>query len=189
MAEVRFETDAKLDKLLVSNKKMEAKVRKIVEKVLNVARNSMRGRIRNMSSKEAYLAIRKSVYRKVLGGNLNIITPTKGAVKKVPPRASRRGRLQRTEDIMSYWGASRGFLLRFWNDGTENRVVTHMNGHAILRQKKVPWHTYKSGEIGGRGRIQARNWFGGMGQQELEQAAQMFDELMDKLIQEEFNSK
>ena len=189
MAEVRFETDLQLDKLLVSDKKMEAKVRKIVEKVLYVARNSMRNRMRNLSSKEAYLAIRKSVYKKVLGGNLNIITPTKGAVKKVPPRASKRGRLQRTEDIMSYWGAARGFLLRFWNDGTEARVTTHMNGHAILRTEKRKGYTYKSGEIGGRGRIQARNWFGCMGQHEMEQAARMFDELMDKLIQKEFNSK
>ena len=189
MAEVRFETDLQLDKLLVSDKKMEAKVRKIVEKVLNVARNSMRGRLRHMSSKEAYLAIRKSVYTKVLGGNINIITPDKGSVKKVPPRPAKRGRLQRTEDIMSYWGASRGFLLRFWNDGTDDRITTHMNGHRILRTEKRRGYTYKSGEIGGRGRIQARNWFGPMSQQELESAAQMFDELMQKLIDEEFNKK
>ena len=189
MAEVRFETDAQLDKMLLSDKKMEAKVRNITRKVLNAARNAMRGRMSHISKRDAYLAIRKSVYTKVIGGNINIATPTKGAVKRVPPRPSSRGRTQRTEQIMSYWGSSRGFLLRFWNSGTEDRVATHMNGHRILRTQKVPWHNYKSGEIGGRGRIQARNWFGSMSQQELERTAQMFDELMAKIIDEEFNKK
>lgn len=189
MADVKFETDLRLDRMLTTDKTMEAKLQRIVARVLQEARDKMRGRMKHLSKREAYLAIRKSVYKRCLGGNINIITPTKGEVKKQNPPASRRGRLKRTEQIMSYYGASRGFLLRFWNSGTEDRFTTHMNGHRILRTQKVPWHTYKSGEIGGRGRIQARNWFGSMSQQELERAAQLFDDLMTKLIDKEFNKK
>lgn len=186
MAEVRFETDVRLDKLLLSDKAMEAKVRNIVRKVLQTARNSMRTRMSGYSTKEAYLAIRKSVYTRVLGGNLNIATPRwkSGKSAPLPPvrhrlehetnrKGNHRGgnrikRSRRTENLLTYWGADRGFIMRFLNAGTPGRVD---NGVRPV------------------GKIAARNWFGRMSQDELENAAQMFDELMEKLIQEEFNKK
>ena len=186
MAEVKFETDVRMDQMLTTNKKMEAKVRKIVEKVLIQARQGLRGRIRGVSRKEAELAIRKSLYKKVLAGNLNIITPRfkSGKTAPLPPvrhrlehetnrKGNHRGgnripRSRRTENLLTYWGADRGFILRFLNSGTPERDTNGI--------RRV-------------GQIAARNWFGSMGQQELEQAAQMFDELMEKLINEEFNKK
>ena len=81
-------------------------------------------------------------------------------------------------------GSDRGFILRFVNAGTDARVATHMNGHAILRKEKVKWHTYKSGEIGGRGAIRARNWFGNNSQKAMEEAAGQAAQLIDKLIKE-----
>ena len=180
MAEVKFETDLQLDKLLLSDKAMEAKVRNIVRKVLQTARNSMRTRMSGYSTKAAYLAIRKSVYKRVIGGNLNIATPRwkSGKSAPLPPESRRKKshavggnripRSRRTEDLLTYWGADRGFIMRFLNAGTPERVD---NGVRPV------------------GKIAARNWFGRMSQDELENAAQMFDELMEKLIQEEFNKK
>lgn len=179
MAEVKFETDVQLDKLLLSDKAMEAKVRNIVRKVLQTARNSMRGRLTYYGKKGANLAIRKSVYKKVLGGNVNIITPRfkSGKTAPLPPESPRKKshavggnripRSRRTEDLLTYWGADRGFILRFLNSGTDSRY----NGYRPT------------------GAIAPRNWFSPMSQDELENAARMFDELMEKLIQEEFNKK
>lgn len=180
MAEVIFETDLELDKLLVSDKKMEAKVRNIVKKVLSMARDSVRGRMKAYSSKGAYLAIRKSVYKKIIGGNLNI-APSRfraGTRAPLPPESPRKKsnavggnrmpRSRRTEDLLTYYGVDRGFILRFLNAGTPGRST---NGTRNV------------------GQIAARNWFGNMSQTELENQARKFDELMTKLIEDEFNKK
>lgn len=180
MAEVRFETDLRLDRLLVSDKRMESKVRSIVRKVLSAAVDTVRGRIRTMSGKDAYLALRKSVYKRVLGGNLNIISPHRAGGQRVPlppesPRkrshavgGNRMARSRRTEDLLTYAGVDRGFILRFLNGGTPGRTS---NGTRNV------------------GQITPRNWFGSMTQQEIERQMQLFDKLMDELIQEEFNKR
>lgn len=185
-AEVKFETDLQLDKLLTTNKAMEAKVQRIVKKILGEVVGRMRGRMHGVSSKEAYRAIRKSVYKRVLGGNVNIIPPLYGAGKRAPlppvhhrlvnetnSKGNHRGgnripRSRRTENLLTYWGSDRGFILRFLNEGTPNRST---NGVRNV------------GQIGGN------RWFSRMSQDELERTAQMFDELMTKLINEEFNKK
>lgn len=187
MAQVTIENNVKLERLLTSNPEMEKKVRKIVRQVLKGAQKGVQDDAKSLSTRQAYKAVRSSVYKKVLGGNLNILDGKKGVTAPVPP--SSRGRLARTEQIMSYQGESRGFILRFLNSGTNGRVTTNMNGHPIYRSQKVKWHNYKSGEIGGRGRIAARNWFGPAASQELNRTAEEFDKLLDVLIEKEFNSK
>ena len=184
MADVTFETDLRLDKLLVSDKAMEAKVRRIVEKVLNLARNSVRGRMKLSSTKAAYLAIRKSVYKKILGGNINIAPSRYHSDRRAPlppvrhrletatnTKGNHRGgnrmpRSTRTEDLLTYWGVDRGFILRFLNAGTPQR---NTNGTRYV------------------GQIQGQYWFGNASQTALEDAAKAFDTLMDKLIEQEFN--
>ena len=186
MADVRFETDLQLDKLLTTNKAMEAKVQRIVRKVLGEVVGRMRGRMQGFSTKEAYRAIRKSVYKKVLGGNVNIIPPFYGSGKRAPlppvrhrlvtetnSKGNHRGgnrmpRSRRTEDLLTYWGSDRGFILRFLNEGTPKRST---NG------------------IRNVGQIAGNRWFERMSQDELERTAHMFDTLMDKLINEEFNKQ
>jgi len=184
MAEVRFETDQQLDKLLLSNPKMESKVRSIVRKVLDAARQSLRGQVMNFSTKSAHKAIRKSVYKKILGGNLNIITPRWSAGKRAPlppvrhrletqlnSKGNHRGgnrmpRRRRTEDLLTYWGADRGFILRFQATGTPRRTT---NG------------------VRNVGQIAGNNWFSSRSAKEIEEAALLFDEMMDKVIQEEMS--
>lgn len=185
MAQVTFETNAQLDKLLVSDKAMEAKVRNIVRKVLQQAREITRSRVRGVSTKQAYLAVRKSVYKKILGGNINI-APThhrSGSRAPLPPvyhklehttnsKGNHRGgnrqpRSRRTEDLLTYTGVDRGFILRFLNTGTAER-------HNGSRRT---------------GSIAPRSWFGMTSQDAIEQMAGEFDRLMDELIEKEFNTK
>lgn len=177
MAQVTIENNVKLERLLASNPEMEKKVQKIVRKVLTVAQKSVQRTAMPLSSKEAYLGVRKAVYKKVLGGNINIISGGKSAGKRapIPPESQRkkshdRGgnripRSKRTEDLLSYAGPDRSFILRFMNDGTTTRTSRY----------------------GNRGAIAARNWFGPAATQALDQSAQMFDELITKLVEQEFN--
>jgi hypothetical protein len=85
---------------------------------------------------------------------------------------------------MSYEGISRGFVLRFLNDGTGVRAIHSMGGNA-LRSGSVSILATKS--LGGnRGSISARNWFGGASHKELEAVAGEMQSLIDKIINEEF---
>ena len=175
-----------LEQLLMTKKAMEEKVQAIIRKVLSAARSKMTAAARDaMDSdpKQAYKAVRTMVYRQILGGNINILNKKK-ASGGGSPGSSRRGRTQRTEQIMSYMGSDRGFILRFVNSGTKARVATHMNGHSILRTQKREGYTYKSGEIGGRGAIRARNWFANNSQRAMEEAAGQAAQLIDQLIKE-----
>ena len=179
-----------LEQLLMTNPSMEKAVQDIMRKVLAAARRKMTTEARAAMAndpKQSYKAVRTMVYRQILGGNINILNKKK-ASGGGGAGGSRRGRTKDTERIMSYMGSDRGFILRFVNAGTDARVATHMNGHAILRKEKVKWHTYKSGEIGGRGAIRARNWFGNSSQSAMEEAAAQFATMIDQLIKDKFGN-
>lgn len=176
MAQVEFQNNAHLEQLLTSNPKMEAKVRNIVRQVLKSATGKVRHSYSIQSTREAYRAIRSSVYKKVLGGNINILNSRKQAVMgSIPPKPNRGKmvggnripRSKRTEQLLSYRGASLAFVLRFLSNGTKQRN----NGY------------------GNRGAIAARNWFGPLAQRELEQAAEQFDQLLTQLIEKEFKNE
>lgn len=186
MANITVEAGDNLQQLLLSNKGMEEKVQRIVRKVLESSRDTLRARSRFVSSKAAYLAIRKSVYKKILGGNLNI-APSQFRAKhkaQVPPvyhrleyelnsKGNHRGgnrmpRSRRTEDLLSYWGTDRGFILRFLNAGTPNRST---NGTRPV------------------GRITGNDWFVDNSLQVLDRHMGMLDKLMNELIEKEFNKK
>ena len=72
-------------------------------------------------------------------------------------------RSRRTEDLLTYQGSDRGFILRFLNAGTSDR----------------------ESRIGNRGSIAARNFFGTSSQQAMEKAAEQLDALIETLIKQE----
>jgi len=123
--------------------------------------------------RKAYKAIRSAVYRRIFGGQVNILPSRKahGMRFYAPPRKldqnpNQRGgnrikRSERSTALMSYQGADRGFILRFLNAGTSDRTSRY----------------------GNRGSIAARNWFGNRSQAELEQASQRIDTMIDDIIQ------
>ena len=190
MAEpLRIENNVHLEKLLTSNKEMEAEVRALVAKVLQTAAREVSsaaaGAIQS-DPKGTARAVRRMIYKQVLGGNINILNKKKAGARD-STGTSVRGRTSRTEQIMSYRGVDRQFILRFLDSGTNARVTTHMNGHTIERSRKVPWYTYKSGRIGGRGAIAPRNFFGTAAQQAIEKAAARLSVLLEQLYKQRIN--
>ena len=189
MAQVTVENNAKIERLLTSDPKMASKIRKIVRQVLIGAASGVRKDSNLKSTREAYRAVRSVVYKKVLGGNVNILSPRKrsGAVASIPPAG--RPRSQLTEQELSYFGADMGFIVRFLNSGTDTRTVSTMNTRKIQRTDRPKGtRTYKGG-IGNRGAISPRNWFGRVSQQEINKAAEQLDLLLDQLIAKEFNNQ
>lgn len=190
MAEpLHIENNVHLEKLLTTNKEMEAEVRALVAKVLQTARREVSSAAADAIQSDprgTARAVRRMVYKQVLGGNINLLNKKK-ASSRGAVGSSNRGRTQRTEQIMSYQGQDRQFILRFLDSGTKGRVATHMNGHAIQRINKVPWHTYKSGHVGGRGSLTARGFFGPAAQQAIKKAAEQLSVLLDQLYKQRIN--
>ena len=172
-----------LESLLMSNPEMEKKVQGLIRKVLLQARNQISGDIHGViknDPRQAYKAVKSAVYRRILGGNVSILNKRKAGKRgPVPPvvhqletrvnsKGNHRGgnrmpRSRRTEDLLTYQGADRGFILRFLNAGTSDR----------------------ESRIGNRGSISARNFFENSSQKAMEQSAAQLDALIEDLIKKE----
>ena len=174
-----------LESLLMSNPAMEKKVQGLIRKVLLAARKQISGSIQNGNvmkndPRQAYKAVKSAVYRRILGGNVSILSkrragkrgPEPPVVHQLEHRTNSKGnhrggnrmpRSRRTVDLLTYQGADRGFILRFLNAGTDNR---------------------ESG-VGLRGNIAPRNFFADYSQQAMEQAAARLDTLIEELIKQE----
>jgi hypothetical protein len=142
-----------LEKLMMSNPAMEKKVQGLIRKVLMEARKHLGDDAKQTMKSDprhAYRAVKTAVYKQILGGNINILSPYKrGAAtnyqrpRKLDQNPHQRGgnRRQRSMETLryeSYHGVDRGFILRFQNQGTTKRET----------------------RFGNRGSLRARNWFG-----------------------------
>ena len=194
-----------LDKLLMKNPEMEKKVQGLIRKVLNEVRKSISkaasGKMKN-DPREAYKAVRSAVYKRILGGNVNILakrrasgnggkyTPTK-TLKTHQRGGNRRARSGRTMKLESYFGSDRGFVLRFLNSGTQERVMKKFNvdearEHVHRGSRGGNIRKYgKTVNTGSRGSIKARNFFGNASQTAMAGAAENLTQLIDSLIKQE----
>lgn len=129
--------------------------------------------------RSAYKAVRYSVYKQILqifGGQINILSPRhRGAPtnyvrhRKLDDNPHQRGgnrrqRSLRTMQVESYEGKDRAFILRFLNAGTSERETRY----------------------GNRGSLPARNWFATSSTLQMDTAARMVVEDIEKLLSEEF---
>ena len=126
--------------------------------------------------RQAYKAVRSSVYKQVLGGQINILNSRKrGApTRYIKPRkldsnptqrgGNRRKRSSETMRYEGYQGVDRGFILRFQNAGT------------VVRETRY----------GKRGALSARHWFGQSSAFQLDAAATKIAEEIEKLLASEF---
>ena len=156
----------------------DPKMRKVIQQHIREAlfearRDVMAAFPAESDPRDARRAIRTSVYDKVLGGNINILTGKKahGTNNYEPQRTltpgqrggNRRKRSQRTQQIMSYAPLDRGFILRFVNSGTKTRVIGFRNtlkGNRTRYENRV--YRINRGDksrTGNRGAIAPRNWF------------------------------
>ena len=167
---------AALESMLVSNPDTAANIRKLITQEIAKARaaisQSAKGAMAS-DPRQAYKAVRRSVYKSILGGQVNIFNPRGGAsssgssfakARKLDNHPHQRGgnrrkRSARTDQVDGYVGKDRGFILRFVNSGISKPRQTR---------------------YGNRGSIAARNWLATSGQRELEAAAERLSALIDK---------
>lgn len=161
------------------NPEMRRRINEVIRQTLAAVRKKLQGEAQaglQMESdpRKAYKAVRMAVYRRIFGGQVNILQNRKAGTLRfyAPPRkgtsdpfgrgGNRIKRVQggRTETMMSYQGNDRGFVLRFLNQGTDDRKTRY----------------------GNRGRIVARNWFGDASKTEMERAAGDLDKVIDNII-------
>jgi hypothetical protein len=156
---------------------MKKELQSIIRKAIAEARKNVvmdaKGVLSN-DPRQAYKAVRSSVYKQILGGQINILSSKKrGApthyqkprtLKEGQRGGNRRRRSERTMQVESYHGTDRGFILRFINAGTDERETRY----------------------GVRGSLRTRDWFGRSTAFQLDAAASRVASEIEKLLASEF---
>ena len=179
------EFEKKLEQLKSDSPGFEKRLRDAIRKILGKARSHLQNEavsgLRMQSDpRHAYKAVRYAVYKRIFGGQVNILQPRRAGKGHLyePPRTLKphqRGgnrvlRSRRTTDVMSYEGKDRSFVLRFLNQGTGDREAGTRGGRLS----------------GNRGSIAPRNWFRGSSLREMQSTSAEIQNLIDKIIKEEF---
>lgn len=185
------------------------RVNNVIRQVLKEARNEISqdaAGILDNDPRKAYKAVRSAVYKRILGGQVNILARKKAgsAGSYVKPRkglplrgGNRWGRSKRTIKMEGYEGMDRGFVLRFFNAGTFDRAIrsyTDKSGekHDLGSGSVSHLLTNRSGKIvghavgGNRGQIAPRNWFSASSHKALERASVQIQDLIDRIIAKDF---
>lgn len=190
-----------LEAALTSSPEMERRLQKHIRSVLMEARKDIVGDISaklKSDPRGAAQAVRTSVYRAVLGGNVNIFNSKKahGVNTYEPQRnpsprgGNRRQRSSSTQRIMSYAPLDRGFILRFVNDGTGDRTINFRSDSRRERVNRGSRGGSKYGKTintGLRGKIAPRHFFGPSAQRWVQQAADNLSRLIYMEVQKIIN--
>ena len=171
--------------LFVNHPETRKRIHKIVREELKDATKRLREDARYElpnDPRKAYRAVRASIYRKILGGNVSILNPRKAGARyqlikprKLDQNPFQRGgnrvpRGARTESVDTYFGRDRAFILRFLNSGTSQRMAGSRGGRLS----------------GNRGSITARNWFQNMAPHEMELAAENLSNVIEEELAEAY---
>lgn len=190
-----------LKRMMTDDPTFRRRINAVLGQVLKEARKSISDDAKNVvknDPRHAYKAVRSAVYKRILGGQVNILQKRKAGaptsyrkpLKGLPKRGGNRwGRSQRTKDLEGYEGMDRGFILRFINAGTADRDIlsyTDKSGtrHNLGSASSRNWKTHAL--TGNRGAIAPRNWFGSASHAALEKASLQLQQLIDKIIANEF---
>lgn len=191
---VILEEQKALEAALSTNPKTQKALQKLVREVVLEARRRVVNSIKfdNGDPRGTRQAVRSTVYRKILGGNINILNSKKthGKNSYRTPKTSRdkkRGgnrmaRSPRTQQILDYAPFDREFIMRFVDSGTKQRFVGFRNAmssnHNRYIQTKERWDAGKTG-TGNRGAIAARGFFSRYGERAMEMAAEKLAGLIE----------
>ena len=178
--------DANLEafgRIMTNDPNMAGMFRKYIRQVLKEARKKLSQDVKSyMKSdpRKAAQAVRFSVYKSMFEGNLSILQKKKGSagkkydlrrIRKVVQNPTMRGgnRRPRGDDgrnrLDYYYGADRGFALRFLGSGTVTRTS----------------------RFGNRGSIRQTNWFGHTAPWHMEDAAGQVAEAITEYITQQAN--
>lgn len=144
--------------IMTTDPDMAGLVRKLIRKLLREARNRLSKDARSYldsDPRRAARAVKFAVYKKMFGGNLSILQKRAGSAgskydlvrqRKVEQNPTMRGgnRRPRIDDgrnrLDYYYGADRGFVLRFIGSGTIPRM-TRFGNRGSIRQTDWFGHT------------------------------------------------
>ena len=191
------EFEAKLQKMKTDNPDFEKRLRGAIRKILGHARANLRkdaasGLQMESDPRKAYKAVRYAVYKRLFGGQVNILNSRKAGAETgyrpartlTPGQRGGNRRQRNSRDLDKYEGVDRGFILRWLNNGmtkTNPRLIKFTEND---RRKVDKWNKHPN--TGNRGAISSRNWFGNASLKELQSVAGEMQALIDKVIKEEF---
>lgn len=171
-----------LARLMVTHPETKKRIKKMLqEEAKKVRKNISKDVHDNMPNdpRRAYAAVKRSLYKRVLGFNVSILNPRRGSMKAMsiwrPHRkldenpdqrgGNRRPRSERTKQVDGYIAAFRAFVLRFINSGTTNRET----------------------RFGSRGAIRTRRVFETSASFQMEGAMNEISQMIEEIMSEEFN--
>lgn len=154
------------DHLLTTDTKFNDNTRALIRSVLKDARKKLSRDISGYldnDPRKAARAVKFAVYKTLFGGNLSILSKFKAGARYELVRqrkleqnphqrgGNRRPRSKRTQQLETYFGADRGFVLRFLNAGTNVRQTKYGSRGAIsprgVFERIAPWHMETAAEI------------------------------------------
>lgn len=160
-----FGVEANLEafgRIMTTDPQMASIFRKYIRQVLKEARKNLSDDVKKYlddDPRKAYKAVKFSVYKSLFGGNLSILQKKRGSAgtryelrrtRKVDQNPHMRGgnRRPRIDDgrnrLDYYYGADRGFVLRFISSGTVKRTTRYGNRENIRQTNFfghiAPWH-------------------------------------------------
>ena len=190
-----------LEAALSTNPKTQQALNKLIREVMFAARAEVvgaAGRAMKQDPRGTANAIRTTVYKKILGANINIYNSKKahGTTSYEPPRkgvsgrgGNRRVRSPKTQRYMGYAAHDRGFILRWINEGAgqDGRSIEFKTDERRNKWPSVPkWS--KNPNSGNRGAIAPRNWFRGAAESALVKAADALANMIDEELENMLNA-
>ena len=180
------------------NPMMRKRINEVIRAMMAQVRKSLQndaqsGLQMKSDPRKAYKAIRMAVYRRIFGGQVNILSPRRSSNMRLyePPRrgtkdpygrgGNRMKRSARTTDMMSYQGGDRWMVLQWLNNGTRERF----SGSGRNGKTEAQYNAFveRTGGRGNRESIAPRNWFGPRSYQELQSAAANIEAMIDDIVQ------
>lgn len=172
--------DAMLGRLMTSEPMMAGNIRKLIRQVLKEARKKLTQdakRYMKSDPRKAARAVKFSVYKNLFGGNVSILQKKAGTAgakyelirqRTLQPGqrgGNRRTRYESRNRLDYYYGADRGYILRFIGSGT------------------VP----RTSRFGYRGSIRQSDWFGHTAPWHVEEAANQVAEAINEYVRQQTN--
>lgn len=183
-----------LEKVLSTNPETRTALQKVIREAILEARADVVQKIKfkNGDPRGTAAAVRTTVYRKLLGANINIYNSRKahGMNSYEPPvkgsngrGGNRRFRSPKTQRMMSYAPMDRGMILRWINNGVKDRSINFKRND---NRKEDKWNKHPN--TGNRGHIASRNFFLNAAQSSFVKITGRLEEMIDTEIDKIMNS-
>jgi hypothetical protein len=176
-------------------KKLQDAIRQDVWKARQTVVRNMDRVFKNGDPAQARRSIRHIIYEEILGANLNIYNMRRGTanwrVRQVDRKGTsdpkgrggnRRKRNFVTIRMHGYEGKARGMILRWLNNGVNDRAIKFKER---MSRKTDKWNTHPNS--GNRGSIAARNFFEPMASAALNVVSQHLAQIIEEEIERQFN--